>query len=367
VDSSEPLEVHHFEEFDAQRDGEIPYERPVSPVTPEVRSRPQTPESPEQPRYDMAEASGTGGGTTHLITDEMFQTLLRNAGREQAPRSSHPKLRDPEPYDGEQVKLRPFLAHCELKFQTEEIRYDTDGKKTGYAGALLRGVAWSWLEPMITQAGGLNMTWDEFKISMGHAFGEVNTEEVAYEKFQKIQQGNRTAAAYWAEFQKIKADLPYSDNICIARFRAGLHSEVRRHLVMSETPATVLVDYATAAIKADSRLCHLGVITRRSTTQPEPRFHAGPKEVLAAGDPMDLDATRRYRFARRFQRPYVKKTGDECYNCGEKGHFSRDCSQPKKPRFPGRKPYRAAEATYEENLGEVGTEPEPSGNDGPQE
>jgi len=30
---------------------------------------------------------------------------------------------------------------------------------------------------------------------------------------------------------------------------------------MSETPATVLVDYATTAIKTDSRLCNLGVIT----------------------------------------------------------------------------------------------------------
>jgi len=31
---------------------------------------------------------------------------------------------------------------------------------------------------------------------------------------------------------------------------------------MSETPATVLVDYATAAIKTDSCLCNLGVINR---------------------------------------------------------------------------------------------------------
>jgi len=51
------------------------------------------------------------------------------------------------------------------------------------------------------------MTWNEFKVNMGHAFGEVDTEEMVYEKFQKIQQGNQTAAAYWAEFQKIKADL----------------------------------------------------------------------------------------------------------------------------------------------------------------
>ena len=69
-------------------------------------------------------------------------------------------------------------------------------------------------------------------------------------------------ATYRAEFQRIKADLPYADNVCIARFRDRLQPEVKRHLVMSETRATVLVEYATAAIKTDSRLCNLKVINR---------------------------------------------------------------------------------------------------------
>jgi len=96
---------------------------------------------------------------------------------------------------------------------------------------------------------------------MRHAFGQVDAKEIAFEKFQKIQQGNRTAATYWVEFQRIKVDDPYTDNVCIARFRDGLHPEVKWHLVMSEIPATVLVDYATTSIKMDSRLCNLGVIS----------------------------------------------------------------------------------------------------------
>jgi hypothetical protein len=313
------------------------------------------------------EASGTEGG----VGGDALQTILQELINQRRTPSNNPKIKDPKPFDGEQVKLRPFIAHCELKFQTEANKFDTDAKKTAYAGALFEGVAWNWLEPFLTRAEGLTQTWDEFKADIGHAFGEVDREEVAYEKFQKVEQGNRTAAAYWAEFQKIKADLPFADNMCIARFRSGLHWEVRRHLVMNESPATNLTTFATAAIKADSRLCHLGVITRRPTKQPEPRHQITSREPATdPGDPMDLDATRRYRFARRPQnRPFVRKpnTG-ECFQCGKKGHYAKECPD-KTRRF--RKPYRAAEVTYEE-YEETGAEaepaePEPSGNGHPQE
>jgi len=162
-------------------------------------------------------------------------------------------------------------------------------------------MAWTWAETFLNQEGGINLTWEELKTNMKHAFGQVDAEEIAFEKFQKIQQGNRIAATYWAEFQRLTADLPYVDNMCIARFRDGLHPEVKRHLVMNEAPATVLVDYATTAIKTDSRLCNLGVINWRPTTNPEARFHISTKESAPTppGDPMDLDATRRFKFARR--------------------------------------------------------------------
>jgi len=232
----------------------------------------------------------------------MLQTLL--AERDRPPQTSYSKLRDPEPFEGEKAKFKTFLAQCELKFRTEGNRFDDDEKKTGFASSLLRGVAWNWVETFLNQEGGINLTWEELKTSMKNAFGQVDVEEIAFEKFQKIQQASRTAATYWAEFQRIKADLPYADNVCIAQFRDGLHPEVKRHLVMSEVSATVLIDYATAAIKTDSRLCNLGVISRRPAASPEARFHVHTKEPPSAppGNPMDLDATRRFKFAPRANR-----------------------------------------------------------------
>jgi len=47
----------------------------------------------------------------------MLQTLL--AARDRPPQTSYPKLRDPEPFEGDKAKFKTFLAQCELKFRTE--------------------------------------------------------------------------------------------------------------------------------------------------------------------------------------------------------------------------------------------------------
>jgi len=65
----------------------------------------------------------------------MLQTLL--AARNRPPPTSYPKLRDPEPFEGEKARFKTFLAPCELKFRTEGNRFDDDEKKTGYASSLL--------------------------------------------------------------------------------------------------------------------------------------------------------------------------------------------------------------------------------------
>ena len=361
-DSEEPLNLREFREVPDDQ-------RALRPVTPEPQSRPQTPKLREQPRR-MAEGSGTGGSGPHLLTMEMLQILL--AAYERPPQNSYPKLWDPELFVGEKAKFKTFLAQCELKFRTEGNQFDDDEKKTGYESSLLRGVVWNWVETFLNQEGGINLTWEELKTNMRHAFGQVYTEEIAFEKIQKIQQGNRTAATYWVEFQRIKADLPYTNNVCIARFRDGLHPEVKRYLVMSEVPATVLVDYATAAIKMDSRLCKLGVISRRPAASPEVRFHVPTKEPLSVplGDLMDLDATCRFKFGSRMPNRFPRRLQtDEYYNCGKKGHFAKECPQPKKARVLWRRPYWAAEATYKEDTisNKAEEEREPAGNDSPRE
>jgi len=132
----------------------------------------------------MAEGSGIGGTGPHLLTTEMLQTLL--AARNRPLQNRYPKLRDPDGFEGDKEKFKTFLAQCELKFRTEGNRFDNDEKTTGYASSLLCGVAWAWVETILNQDGGINLTWEALKTNMKHTFGQVDAEEIAFKKFQKI-------------------------------------------------------------------------------------------------------------------------------------------------------------------------------------
>jgi hypothetical protein len=50
---------------------------------------------------------------------------------------------------------------------------------------------------------------------------------VARRKFKAAKQGNSSAAAYWADFQRITVDLDYNDAMYIDQFNDRLHIDVQ--------------------------------------------------------------------------------------------------------------------------------------------
>jgi hypothetical protein len=184
---------------------------PASPVTPEYPSRPQTPETSGETNSGMTTPQGNPAGALAPIQMSMdqLQHLLQQLYHPPAP--SNPKVEDPELDYGERPKLCAFLTQCELKFHCEPNKFDLDAKKVNYTSSRCRGNAWAWIEPSITKGQSSYKTWEEFKTAITQPFGEADSKEVASRKFNSIWQGNHSAAAYWAEFQRIMADLDYND------------------------------------------------------------------------------------------------------------------------------------------------------------
>jgi hypothetical protein len=182
---------------------------PASPVIPGKPSRLWTPETPGPTQtakgvtFYVATLQGAiaGGVPPIIITTEQLQQLLNQLQPHQATCNSNSKVEDPELYYGERPKLRAFLTQCELEFNFEANKFDNDVKKVNYTSSRCRGNTWAWIEPSINQGQSTYNTWEEFKIAITWAFSEADSKEVARRKFKAAKQGNRLAAAYWADFQ----------------------------------------------------------------------------------------------------------------------------------------------------------------------
>jgi hypothetical protein len=227
-----------------------------------------------------------------MSTDQL-QHLLQQLYHPPAP--SNPKVEDPELYYGERPKLRAFLTQCELKFNCEPNKFDLDAKKVNYMSSRCRGNAWAWIEPSITNGQSSYKTWEEFKTAITRAFGEADSKEVARRKFKSIRQGNRSAAAYWAEFQRIMADLHYNDPLYIDQFNDGLHIDVQRQLALLDTRPETMIDFANKAIALDNRLFNFRTLRTGNESQYYRDHQTGHSRnlepMLSDPTPMELDAT----------------------------------------------------------------------------
>jgi hypothetical protein len=247
-------------------------------------------------------------------------------------------------YYGERAKLQAFLTQSELKFNCEMNKFDTERKRLNYASSRYRGNAWAWIEPSITKGQSIYETWEGFKAAISRAFGEADSKEVERRKFKGIQQEARSAAAYWAEFQRIKADLHYNDAMYIYQFNDGLNTDVQRQLALLNCGPDNMTDFANKAIALDNRLFNFRTLRMRY----EPQFHhhlytKGPNHESRPSDPkpMELDSNRRPRPRDKIEDEKHKRN-NECFNCGKMGHYAAKC--------PSRRPYRAAETTLAEEV-----------------
>jgi hypothetical protein len=114
---------------------------PASPVTPEDPSQPQTPETPgpaqtlkgEDSKMTTPQGMNSGALAPLMMTQDQLQQLLHQLYH--LVMSSNLKVEDPELYHGERSKLHTFITQCELKFNCEPNKFDSDVKRVNYASS----------------------------------------------------------------------------------------------------------------------------------------------------------------------------------------------------------------------------------------
>jgi hypothetical protein len=204
---------------------------------------------------------------TELIADSQqkdarFQTLAAQfTAAKPAPTTSQdaePKVADPEPFNGDRLKLLDFLAKCQLKFLGQPSRFSTEKSKIIYAGALLEKEAFSWFHPHFikaTRTGTFPPEIANFKAmseSLTALYGDPDLEISSENALRKLQQ-TQDAPHYAAQFERLAQYVKWNDSAKLNQFYAGLRGNVKDELMHQERPKT-LSEMKAAAIRCDTRI-----------------------------------------------------------------------------------------------------------------
>jgi hypothetical protein len=286
---------------------------------------------------------------------QLAQTLALANVATNSSTAGHKGQTDPEKFTGEDHgKLRSFVALLHLRLIDRPGEFPNEQAKLRYAFSRLEGAA---LEQLIhlMKDDRVNLgNFEAFVTSLEEAYGDPDRMNTAEWALAKLRQGNRDFVAYYAEFQRLIADLNWNDAAKHVALHCGPCEELKDILSTQDLPEdwsryVALMKRRDMQYRACKAETHCSSGQTKPTTMPtarntSPNLAQNAPHPTSSGSghfgpvPMDLSAAR-HRLSPEERQKRIDE--NRCLYCGGFNHMARDC--PNKPKTSGR-PLRGAVA-----------------------
>jgi hypothetical protein len=232
-----------------------------------------------------------------------------------------------------------------VHFDYRDDMFSTDKAKLAFAFSFLKEAAATWLEAIREEADktgdpAFEGRYSKFKEKFLTTFGKKDRKNAAVRGLEGLVQAG-SAAQYVARFNQLAVLVDWNQAAKVHQFKKGLKDKIKDILAETPTPPpTTLNELQDYVIRIDTRLYERsqdrrGITPSFQQTRPNP-FMNRTERPRRDPNAMEVDLT-------RTEQDHRRKNG-LCYNCGAKGHLSKDCPKRKGVRYPN----RIAEAQEEE-------------------
>ena len=267
----------------------------------------------------------------------------------QQPHAGTPKelaLACPDPFTGDQTKLRKFLFKNLIYLNANRQVYDTELKKISFTVSLLKDAAEEWLYMWIqeTEARGaaanppltldqamVAMGWQGFVDTLRQAFSEIQAQELLMDKLKKLKQGSYTTEDYTVKFKNLVGQAGITeDRQKIRLYQRGLNPRVLQDVMKIRPLPTTFTGWCEAATEENNQYRQTMQLMGKPLKTPSYGKSKFQFRYGTTRDPMAMDVDRVDMVIAAFNTLSIEEKqrlmhDGLCFKCGKPGHFAENC------------------------------------------